>query len=68
MIRKIDQAWNPISLGDQTPGTAWDAFHQHSLGEPAPASSLRGLETSQGAQYHSCHSCAAAPEVTHSWG
>lgn len=43
------------------------ALNPISLGELAPASNLRGLETSQVAQYHSCHSSDAAPEVTRSW-
>lgn len=43
------------------------ALNPISLGEPAPASNQRGLETSQGVQYHSCHSPDAAPEVTCSW-
>lgn len=32
MIKKIDKALNPISLGDQTTGMAWDAYPPEFLG------------------------------------
>lgn len=51
MMKKSAQALNPISFGDQTWAPNGTQFCQHSLGD------LRVLETSQGAQYSSCHLC-----------